>query len=72
MTANQAQQVRYFPAYAPELNPTEYVWTRADHERANGVPDELRARLADATRRLRRSQPLLWSCIYASDLPWAR
>jgi len=67
--------VHYFPAYAPELNPAEYVWTRADHELANGVPDdlrELRARLADATRRLRRSQALLWSCIYASDLPWPR
>jgi hypothetical protein len=51
------------------------VWARADHELANGVPDdlcELRARLEDATRRLRRSQALLWSCIYASDLPWAR
>jgi transposase len=67
--------VHYFPAYAPELNPAEYVWTRADHELANGVPDdlrELRARRAGATRRLRRSQALLWSCIYASDLPWAR
>jgi transposase len=67
--------VHYFPAYVPEVNPAEYVWTRADHELANGVPDdlrELRARLAGATRRVRRSQALLWSCIYASDLPWAR
>ena len=53
----------------------EYVWAQADRELANGVPDdlrELRARLAEATRRLGRSQALLWSCIYASDLPWAR
>jgi transposase len=67
--------VHYFPAYAPELNPAEYVWAQADHELANGVPDdlrELRDCLRDATRRLRRSQALLWSCIYASDLPWAR
>src|SRR5262249_18021200 len=65
----------YFPAYAPELNPAEYVWAQADHELANGAPDdlgELRARLTDATHRLRRSQHLLWSCIYASKLPWTR
>jgi DDE superfamily endonuclease/short chain dehydrogenase len=67
--------VHYFPAYAPELNPAEYVWAQADHNLANGLPDdlhELRDRLQDATRRLRRSQALLWSCVYASDLPWAR
>jgi DDE superfamily endonuclease len=67
--------VHYFPAYAPELNPAEYVWAQADHQLANGVPDdlgELRQRLDGATRRLRRSRKLLWSCIYASDLPWAR
>ena len=67
--------VHDFPAYAPELNPAEYVWAKADHELANGAPDDLRKlrdRLADATRRLRRSQDLLWSCIYASDLSWAR
>lgn len=67
--------VHYFPAYAPELNPAEYVWAHADHALANGAPDdlhELRERLADATRRLRRSQPLLWACIYAANLPWTR
>jgi transposase len=67
--------VHYFPAYAPELNPAEYVWAQADHALANGAPDdlrELRQRLAGTTRRLRRSQSLLWSCIYASDLPWTR
>jgi len=26
--------VHYFPAYAPELNPAEYVWAQADHELA--------------------------------------
>ena len=65
----------YFPAYAPELNLAEYVRAQADHELASRAPDdlrELRQRLTDATRRLRRSQDLLWSCIYASDLPWAR
>jgi transposase len=67
--------VHYFPAYAPELNPAEYVWAQTDHALANGAPDdlrELRQRLAGATRRLRRSQSLLWSCIYASGLPRTR
>ena len=65
--------VNYFPAYAPELNPAEYVWAQADHELANGTPDDLRDlrhQLDGATRRLRRYPNLLWSCIYASDLPW--
>jgi hypothetical protein len=75
LAAHPRLQVHYFPAYAPELNPAEYVWAQADHELANGAPDdlaELRARLTDATRRLRRSQDLLWSCIHASTLPWQR
>ena len=75
LAAHPRLKVHYFPAYAPELNPAEYVWAQADHDLANGAPDDLsklRARLTDATRRLRHSQDLLWSCIYASDLPWAR
>ena len=67
--------VHDFPAYAPELNPAEYVWAQADAQLANGAPDhlrELRDRLEGAIRRLRRSQNLLWSCIYASALPWNR
>jgi putative transposase len=66
--------VHYFPAYAPELNPAEYIWAQADQALANGAPDnlaDLRQRLDSAIRRLRRSRHLLWSCIYASDLPWA-
>jgi hypothetical protein len=49
------------------------VWAQADRELANGSPDdlrELRQQLEGATRRLRRCPSLLWSCIYASDLPW--
>lgn len=66
-------RVHDFPAYAPELNPAEYVWAQADHALANDAPDdlvELRHSLGAAVRRLRRSQELLWSCISASDLPW--
>jgi len=65
--------VHAFPAYAPELNPAEFVWTQADAALANGGPEDLAALYQDlrrATRRLRGSQKLLWSCIYASDLPW--
>jgi transposase len=65
----------YFPAYAPELNPAEYVWNRVDDALANGAPateQVLAQRLRSSMRKLRSSQSLLWSCLYASDLPWTR
>ena len=65
----------FFPAYAPELNPAEHIWSQADSALANGVPqdlEELRGRLRCTVRRLRGSQPLLWACIGASKLPWTR
>jgi putative transposase len=61
-----------FPAYAPELNPDEFVWTKAKRDLSNGAPQDIRDlahRLRRSTRRLQRSQRLLWSCIFASDLP---
>ena len=75
VAAHPRLDVHEFPAYAPELNPAEYVWAQTDRALANGAPDnlaELRQRLDSTARRLRRSQRLLWSCIYASDLPWTR
>lgn len=66
-------QVKEFPGYAPELNPAEYVWCQSDSALANSIPEdleELKTMLVATKRRLRRSQNLLWSCIYASDLPW--
>lgn len=68
-------RVERFPAYAPELNPAEYVWNRTDHTLCNSAPDdvaELKGMLRNSVRKLRRSQNLLWSCIFASDLPWTR
>jgi len=67
--------VEWFPAYAPELNPAEYVWSKNDSDLANGAPlncRQLAGRLHNSMRRVRGSQKLLWSCIYASDLPWTR
>jgi len=73
--AHPRLDIHEFPAYAPELNPAEYVWAQTDRALANGAPDnlmELRRRLDSTVRRLRRADRLLWSCIYASDLPWTR
>ncbi|MGH7255406.1 MAG: transposase [bacterium] len=75
ITAHPRLQVEEFPAYAPELNPAEYVWAQADRALANSAPtdlDQLTGMLRYTAQRLRHSQALLWSCMYASDLPWPR
>jgi transposase len=75
ITAHPRLQVEAFPAYAPELNPAEYVWAQADRALANSAPTalaQLSGLLRQSVRHLRGSQPLLWSCIHASHLPWAR
>lgn len=67
--------VEYFPGYAPELNPAEYVWNQTDRALANSVSEdlhELGGMLRGSVRRLWHSQTLLWSCIHASELPWTR
>jgi transposase len=72
---NPRLHLEYFPAYAPELNPTEYVWNQSDRALSNTAPKnlgELRGNLRKSIRNIRGSQKLLWSCIYASDLPWTR
>lgn len=64
--------IERFPAYAPELNPDEFVWTHLKRELANGRPDTLPELLDDMTRitrRLRRTPALLRACILASELP---
>jgi transposase len=61
-----------FPAYAPELNPDEQVWTQAKAELANSTPhniDQLDQQLRCSLHRIGASQALLWSCIMGSDLP---
>ncbi len=63
----------FFPAYAPELNPDEGVWTLAKGALANGRPDhigELRTHLRSSLTKIRRSQRKLRGCITQSDLPF--
>jgi putative transposase len=61
-----------FPAYAPELNPTEQVWNDFKGHTANSLlrdRRDLRRRLSDNTRRVRRSQAKLRSFVWSSKLP---
>jgi putative transposase len=61
-----------FPAYAPELNPTEQVWNDFKGRIANSLlwdTRDLRRRLSANTRRVRRSQAKLRSFLRSSKLP---
>jgi transposase len=67
--------VTEFPTSAPELNPTEFVWTQISEYTASTAPHngaELRAKVFAGIVRTRRSPNRLWACIHASDLPWER
>jgi transposase len=64
-----------FPTSAPELNPTEFVWTQLSESTAGTAPHnaaELRANVFAGIARTRRSQSRLWACIHASELSWER
>ena len=67
-------EIKWLPAYAPELNPDEHVWGLLKHHRLanHGLRtlDELHRRLHYHMARLRKRQDLLWACIRASDLPF--
>jgi len=68
-------QVFEFPTSAPELNPTEFVWTQLNEYTANSAPRDaadLSAKVFAAIARTRRSARRLWACIFASGLPWER
>jgi transposase len=61
-----------FPAYAPELNPVERLWNDFKGHTANSLQRDTRDSrrgLQTNTRRVRRSQAKLRSCILASELP---
>lgn len=68
--------VEYFPAYAPELNPDEHIWTHLKYHRlANHGESDVRVlhrKLLYHAARLKQEQALLWSCIRAAKLPFSR
>jgi len=64
--------LEYFPAYAPELNPDEGIWSQAKHALANGRPEKLDALSVVLTKtllHLKNSPAKLRWCIHQSDLP---
>lgn len=68
-------QVYEFPTGAPELNPTEGVWTQINEYTASTAPHnraELQANVRAGVARTRRSARRLWACIFGSALPWPR
>lgn len=70
--AHPRLQIEEFPAYAPELKPTEQVWHDFTGRTANSLlrdTRELRRRLSANTRRVRRSQAKRRSFILSSKLP---
>ncbi len=70
--ADPRRHVEEFPAYAPELNPTEQLWNDWKGHTANSLLQDLRdlrRRLYANTRRVRRSQQKLRSFLLASKLP---
>jgi len=65
--------VEHFPAYAPELNPDEGVWSLAKRHLANACPldgDQLMESVVASVNEVRRSPEKLRSCILQSDLPY--
>jgi transposase len=64
--------VEYFPAYAPELNPDEGVWSQAKRQLGNSCPKDIEELTADIIRSMNQigeSQSKLRGCIEQSELP---
>ena len=75
LTQHPRLHVDYFPAYAPELNPVEFVWTQIDDYLYIKSPRswlDLQTYVFAAIARTRNSTRRLWACVFASDLPWHR
>jgi len=65
-------QIEHFPAYAPELNPDEGIWSLTKRDLANGCPldvNQLMEALIASINETRRSPEKLRGCILQSDLP---
>lgn len=74
LASNPRLHVEKFPAYAPELNPVEFLWRHLKGKLANGCPfdtHELHVTLRGHQRRTAHSQEMLRSFVLASDLPSA-
>lgn len=64
--------IEHFPAYTPELNPEEGVWSLAKRELANGSPldvNHLMDAVIGSINRIRTSREKLRGCILQSELP---
>ena len=65
-------RIEHFPAYAPELNPDEGVWSFAKRKLANSCPknvDELMEDVIGSIERIKTSREKLRGCILQSELP---
>jgi len=64
--------VEWFPAYAPELNPIEYLWSASKRKDfANFCPDtmaDLDQRIRRSMKRIRRKPNILKGFLKASSL----
>ena len=64
--------LEWFPGYAPELNPDEWVWAHFKARLANGHPDtldDLMNTLCRITKNVNKRPDLIRSFIVGSDLP---
>jgi putative transposase len=67
-------RIEHFPAYAPELNPDEGVWSLAKRQLANSCPndvDELMEDILDSIEAIRNSAEKLHGCIAQSELAFS-
>src|SRR2546429_3021251 len=65
-------KIEHFPAYAPDLNPDEGVWSLAKGELANSCPRNVEELMEDVIRSvngIRGSRQKLHGCILQSELP---
>lgn len=72
LRAHPRLHVEKFPAYAPELNPDELVWSHLKGKLANGQPqtiDELMESLTSEGTAVAKSQRHLRGFVLGSDLP---
>jgi hypothetical protein len=64
--------IEKFPAYAPEVDPQEYVWHQLKHVEFRNLTsysmDQMRARIQAAVRRLRRRVALLKNLVHHAGL----